>query len=324
MRTYAQKPRLQHPHRDVRSIREPQRPVGHRAVQRAFGADSETDGVELRSTAVAGPPRAEPRSRRPFDFGQVSLLAETSDGFQDNEPESPAAAESPLVSAPTATRVSCLQLVSFTVVTRAPRVSNASGSCRLELGHCPTPRGSCGAGAESGATFTAVVRAGTGCSGELRFAQNVTSSERRRTPTGGSEECLSARGAHNDGVFPWKGCTRAVTASGDHSITSDDCPNIRLAGRDAAQASDRFKTFLLWKAAGGTTSIPIACAQWRWQASTRRTGTSGTCASDWSAPGGAGATFRGAASRDAPVRTPHIRSVRYAPCARARGRRSER
>lgn len=354
MRTFLQKPKapqetvaskssrfgstLSRQHRDVRSIQEFQRTVGNQAVQRSLRADSENDEVEFSTTTAAG---------LAYDFSQIPLYsadrggenprcesttmvtlrkrgrAEVSDGFQDGAPESQRSPQSPLANVPTATRISCLQLVSFTVTTRAPRVSNASGSCRLELGYCSTPRGSCGASADSGATFTAVVRAGTGCLGELRFAQNVTSSERRRTLTGGSEECLSATGAHKDGGIPWKGCTETVTATGDHSITSDDCPSIRLASLDAAQASERFKTFLLWRAVGGTTSIPIANVQWGWQASTRRTGTSGTCASDWSAPGGVGATFRGAASRDAPVMTPDIRSVRYRPCAPVPKSRSE-
>lgn len=288
----------------------PRRTSGTRARGLSL-ALSELQERDTKHAATPPTPTTEHEAKRGCPCGGGCAKC-ARDGFQDDD--SDVSGDSEPVSTPTGTRISCLELVSFAVTTRAPRVSDTSGACRLELGHCSTPRGSCGSTADSGATFTAVVRAAEDCAGELRFAQNVTSSARRRTPTGGEEECLSATGNHKDGGIPWKGCAVSVNTTGDHTITSDDCPNIRLSTLDAASAHDEFKTYLLWKAAGSPTSVAIANAEWEWEAATRRTGTSGRCASDWQAPGGAGATFTGAVSTDSPVGSPDIQDVEYGPC----------
>jgi hypothetical protein len=212
----------------------------------------------------------------------------------------------------------CPRLVSLTARVKDPTVSDScKGECRLGLGCCTTPRGKCGSTKDSGSVITATVETAKGCAGELAFAQNVTATSRRRTLTGGKEECLTATSAHADGGRPYKGCTVSATSAGKHSITTDDCPNTRLEDTmTAASVTESFKTYLLWKATDAKARTPIANVTWGWTGSTKRnTGKERKgCTKDWTAASGSHTDGDGAASSDRPATEPDIKSVKWGPC----------
>jgi ribosomal protein L44E len=211
----------------------------------------------------------------------------------------------------------CPTFVSLTATIQAPKVSDACNSkCRLELGCCTTPRGSCGTTKDSGAAFKGTIEVPKDCTGELGLMQNLLSSDRKRTTTGKSKECLSITSTHADGGVPWKGCKVSVTAAGTHTIESDDCPFMELQDTlTAASISDSFKMFLIWKTSTSKGWHTIGKVEWSWSAATAlKKGKD--CASKWTAPGGKATTVNGEASTESPVSKPSAQDVddNWAPC----------
>ena len=209
----------------------------------------------------------------------------------------------------------CPQFISMTARVREATVSTPRGRCRMGLGYCPTPRGTCGSSESSGATITATVETAEGCTGELAFMQNLLTSDRRRTLSDRSQECMSFMTPHRDGSIPWKGCLLSANSAGRHTFSTDDCPGIRLREEltdrpgvhmTAASVAESFKTFLLWKPTGESSRVAIANVTWAWSGSTtRQEGTD--CASRWTEPRGTPTDGDGIASRDRPVASPTVR-----------------
>jgi hypothetical protein len=212
---------------------------------------------------------------------------------------------------------SCPTFVSLTVTIRKPKVSDTCKSkCRLELGCCTTPRGSCGVTKDSGAAFKGTIEVPKDCAGELGLMQNLISSDRKRTLTDKSKECFKITSAHVDGGVPWKGCKVSVSSAGTHTIESDDCPFMILQDHlTAASINDSFKMFLIWKASGAKSWQTIGKVDWSWSAATALQ-KGKDCASKWTAPGGSASTVKGAASTESPVSKPKVQDVKenWEPC----------
>lgn len=209
---------------------------------------------------------------------------------------------------PAAKPAACPEFVSLTVAVNSPKVSDScKEKCRLELGCCKTPRGTCGSTKDSGAAYKGTIKVPAGCTGELAFMQNLVSTDRKRTLTNKSKECVDITSPHADGVFPWKGCQVSVSTAGSHTIESDDCPFLLLQDTmTAASVKDSFKTFLMWKGTNDKDWKTIGMVSWSWSASTtQKKGTD--CASKWTAPtGSSAATVKGAASTEVPVAKPKL------------------
>ena len=238
--------------------------------------------------------------------------------FQDPAPQ-PKPDENPPVSPPaTKPAASCPTFVSLTATVGKPRVSDTckADKCRLEIGCCPTPRGECGTTKDSGAAFKGTIDVPSGCTGELGFLQNLLSTDRRRTLSDKSKECVNATSAHIDGGVPWKGCKIAATSAGTYTIETDDCPYLLLDDTmTAASVADSFKMYLIWKGSGDKGWKAIGSVSWNWSASTvRQKGKD--CASNWSSPGGAAAKETGGASTEQPVGSPKVQDVlgKWKPC----------
>ncbi len=227
--------------------------------------------------------------------------------FDDGDP--PLAADAPGKGA-----TACPAFVSLTASVKAARVSDSCGACRLELGCCSTPRGTCGSTKESGAVIKGAIDVPEGCTGELGFMQNLLSTDRKRTLTDKSEECQQTTSARLDGGIPWKGCKLAVTKAGRHTVETDDCPNIGLGDNmSAASAKDAFKTFLIWKKTGASGWQVIGKVNWGWSGSTvSKQGKD--CQSNWTAPGGSPSSGAGEASTEKPVTSPKAQDLRWGPC----------
>jgi len=240
--------------------------------------------------------------------GQSKLLAPYS--FED----SPHTGEKQPVAQKQSVPSQCISLVSFSVTPSSPSISAQTGGCRLGIGYCPTPRGQCGA-SSTGVVMSATVSAPANCTGKLAFAQNVLFTNRRRTMTDGTQECITANAAHSDGGIPWKRCEVDVNAPGNHTIESDDCPNAQLeANMTSTNINERFKTFLLWKPDGQTSRQALANATWGWGASATRQQTGQGCAKDWSTSNPTITAGTGSISPDRPVSNPSIQTVNYQPC----------
>jgi uncharacterized protein DUF4157 len=241
--------------------------------------------------------------------GRAMLQRKPDDKKEKDEPKKPPPPKPAVTACPT--------FVSLTATINTPKVSDSckSGNCRLELGCCTTARGSCGNTKDSGAAFKGTIDVPSDCTGELGFMQNLVSTDRKRTMSDKSKECVKADTAHADGGVPWKGCKVAVTGAGTYSIESDDCPFLGLDDKMvAASVAESFKTFLLWKVTGGSWK-PIGMVSWSWSAATtQKKGTD--CASKWTAPGGSGSTATGSASTDKPVSSPSVQDVldHWGPC----------
>lgn len=213
---------------------------------------------------------------------------------------------------------SCPTFVSLTATINTPKVSDSckGPKCRLELGCCTTPRDTCGSTKDSGAAFKGTIDVPAGCTGELGFMQNLVSSDRKRTLTDKSNECVAITSPLADGGVPWKGCKISVTTAGPQTIESDDCPNVLLLDNmTAASVKDSFKTFLIWKVTGGKGWKTIGMVSWSWSASTvQKKGAD--CASKWTAPGGSSSTLTGTASTEVPVAKPSAQDVKdkWGPC----------
>lgn len=239
-----------------------------------------------------------------------AMLQRTPDDEKEKEEKKKPPPAKPAVTA-------CPTFVSLTATINQPKVSDSckSAKCRLELGCCTTPRGSCGNTKDSGAAFKGTVDVPNDCTGELGLMQNLVSTDRQRTLSDKSKECVKATSAYADGGVPWKGCKVTVTGAGTYSIESDDCPFLGLDDKMvAASVAESFKTFLLWKVTGGTWK-PIGMVNWSWSASTtQQKGTD--CASSWTAPGGSGSTATGSASTDKPVTSPSVQGSldKWGPC----------
>lgn len=223
----------------------------------------------------------------------------------------------PAKPAPKKAASACPTFVSLTATIKAPKVSDAcKNKCRLELGCCTTARGACGNTKDSGAAFKGTIEVPKDCAGELGFVQNLVSSDRKRTPTGKSKECLAITSPHVDGGVPWKGCKVSVSSAGTHTIESDDCPFMELQDTlSAASIADSFKMFLIWKTSGDKGWHTIGKVEWNWtEATALKKGTD--CASKWTAPGGSAATVTGAASTESPVSKPKVQDVddNWGPC----------
>jgi hypothetical protein len=211
----------------------------------------------------------------------------------------------------------CPQFISMTarIINEAYVSDIHRNRCRMRLGYCPTPLGTCGSSETSGAVFTATVETAEGCTGELSFLQNLLTSDRRRTLSDGTSECMNFTTPHLDGRNPWKGCTLPVTGAGRHTITRDDCPNIRLretlsdrpeVSMTAASANDSFKMYLRWRPTGESNPVAIANVTWGWSGSTtRQEGTD--CVSRWTDPQGSSTDGDGTASSEQPVMSPTVR-----------------
>lgn len=204
------------------------------------------------------------------------------------------------------------------IVKSSSAVSDTCGKkCRLELGCCPTERGKCGSDVTSGAVIKAIVDIPKDCTGELGFMQNVLSTDRKRTLFDKSEECLTTAAPHVDGGVPYKGCKLVITAPGQYSLETDDCPSILLEDdMKTASAKDLFKTFLLWKKSGDKGWKPIANVTWSWNASTTRK-KGKDCSSNWTSPAGKSAGNKVGVSSDKPVSTPDIREEKWGKCGEA-------
>jgi hypothetical protein len=205
---------------------------------------------------------------------------------------------------------SCPTFISLTATINTPKVSDSckGQKCRLELGCCTTPRDTCGSTKDSGAAFKGTIDVPAGCTGELGFMQNIVSSNRKRTLTDKSNECVASTSPLADGGVPWKGCKISVATAGSHTVESDDCPFLLLLDNmTAASVKDSFKTFLIWKT-GDKGWKTIGLVSWSWNASTtQKKGTD--CASKWTAPGGSASTETGAASTEVPVTKPSAQAV---------------
>lgn len=222
-------------------------------------------------------------------------------------------ADSSLAGETRATSASCPVVKSMTARVQSPSVNICKGMCRLGPGCCTTPRGQCGSNQSSGATITATVETGADCTGELAFIQNVITSRRRRTLTNGIHECSGTESPRLDGGHPWKGCIFSVTNPGLHTLSTDDCPNIRL--RDemvAAIAADSIKTFLLWKPIKASVRTPIAHVTWGWGGETRlRQGKN--CAESWALITASHQDGKGEASSEQPVSRAHYTRRKLGP-----------
>jgi hypothetical protein len=206
--------------------------------------------------------------------------------------------------------VSCPTVSSFeTIVKSSSAISDANGKCRMELGYCPTERGVCGSSSTSGTVIKATVDVPKDCTGELGFKQNLLSSDRKRTLTDKTEECVTINDAHADGGTPWKGCKLEITKLGQYTLETDDCPTIFL-GDDmtTASAKDSFKMFLLWKKTGEKAWKSIANITWAWNASTSKK-KGKDCKSNWNTPAGKSVGGKGAESAEMPVSEPDVKSA---------------
>ncbi|HEY3038870.1 MAG TPA: DUF4157 domain-containing protein [Pyrinomonadaceae bacterium] len=210
----------------------------------------------------------------------------------------------------------CPTFVSLTATINTPKISDSckGQKCRMELGCCTTPRGTCASTKDSGAAFKGTIDVPAGCTGELAFAQNLVSTDRKRTQNK-TNECVALTSPSADGGVPWKGCEISVTTAGSHTVESDDCPFMLLDNLTAASAKDSFKTFLMWKASGGKMWKTIGMVSWTWSASTtQKKGTD--CASEWTAPSGSPSTATGAMSTELPVTEPSAQDLinNWKPC----------
>lgn len=254
-------------------------------------------------------------NRTEFNNESVSDFPNTDSEFQDGPREH---GDQSQTATPQQTGTSnCPSLVSLTVQPSTPTVSDSCRNrCRMGLGCCTTPRGQCGTN-NTGAVMTGSIRVPDNCSGTLGLLQNVTSTDRRKTLSNGSQECMSASSAHMDGGVPWKGCQVSVTTSGTHNITSDDCPNVRLReNMTAASAVDSFKTYLIWKPAGTNRWQTIGVTTWGWHAAAARSqNTTGTCTNIWSLTSQNVTSGTGTASTERPTTSPHIRDLNWQACS---------
>ncbi|MEP6844385.1 MAG: DUF4157 domain-containing protein [Panacibacter sp.] len=214
--------------------------------------------------------------------------------------------------------VLCPSIYSLEATVKASSVVSdvCNKKCRMELGCCPTERGKCGSAKTSGAVIKATVDIPKDCAGELGFMQNVLSSNRKRTLSDKSEECLTVVAAHVDGGVPYKGCKLEIKTPGHYSLETDDCPNIQLEDNMAsASANDSFKTFLLWKSKGEKSWKPVANVAWAWNASTvRKKGDD--CTSNWTSPVGKSVGNIGESSTDKPVASPDIKDEKWGKCGK--------
>lgn len=211
---------------------------------------------------------------------------------------------------------SCPTFVSLTIRSQTPSVNVCRTRCRMGIGCCTTPRGQCGS-TGTGAVMRGKIRVFQGCTGELALMQNLLTTDRRRTLNNGTRECMNSDQTLRDGGIPWKGCTLNVNSPGEHTITSEDCPNIRL--RDnmvATSANDSFKTFLLWKPNGTRGRRPIANATWGWSASARRQqNIDGDCTDQWTITNPSKTDGNGSTSTEQPVTNPTAQDLSWELCS---------
>ncbi len=220
----------------------------------------------------------------------------------------------------------CPVFISLTAKGVNPELHVVKSRCRFSLGECSTPRGTCGSTKASGMVFQAKVNAPSGCAGKLGYMQNVLSVTRKSVLDDGTSVCTNVTTAHHDGGPPWKGCKVVVSSAGDHTITSDDCPNVTLDGfkknvqynhPKSISIKDSFKMYLLWKVSGSSKWKPIANVSWGWEGAIKwKKGAkkSDECTSRYTVTTASHTDGTGKASKEMPVSSPSIGSVKPGDC----------
>lgn len=133
--------------------------------------------------------------------------------------------------------------------------------------------------------FEAEVEVPKNCTGELQYLQLLNRCH-HYTTAGNSSKRIKTGGDVLDTTDPYE--KKAVTSAGKATIETNDNPEGGNApGNKELFIDDYFKMWLLWQPAKPPKAprVPLAMVKWDWSAKANKTGSSGTCASDWTLSG---------------------------------------
>jgi hypothetical protein len=130
-----------------------------------------------------------------------------------------------------------------------------------------------------GMSFKAVVEVPAGCTGKLEYTQLIDRCLEKRVAGTTDYKRRKTGGYVLDDGDPYH--SQTVTGPATVTFETDDSPGADTPGWDLVHMKqDKFKMYLLWTP-DGSSRVGLGVVAWNWKGKATKTGSSGSCAADW-------------------------------------------